>query len=216
VRRRRMILGIAVAAVTLAVLAAAGGAAYAVSSSGSTITVCVRHHGGALYRAHRCASHDAKLSWNARGPQGTNGTQGLQGLHGSTGSMGATGLAGPITGTLPSGVTLRGWFGLASPPTTVAFQPISFGLQLASPPTVHAIANGGPVPAGCSGTASNPGADPGNLCIFVALAVNVNVLEVNPLTGVNGQATTFGGVMEFGVINPAISFISYGTWAVTG
>lgn len=210
-----MAFSIPVAAATLALLVA-GGAAYALSSGGGRITVCVRHHGGALYRAHRCASHDTKVTWNARGPRGMNGKQGLQGLQGLQGPTGSTGPSGPITGTLPSGVTLRGWFALSSPATTLALQPISFGLQTASPPTVHVIPNGGPVPAGCRGTAANPGADPGNLCIFVALAVNASVSEEDPMTGVGDQATTFGGVILMGATNPAISFSTYGTWAVTG
>jgi hypothetical protein len=45
-----------------------GGSAYALGASGSgTITVCVRHNGGALYKAGKCAKHDRKLTWDKQG-----------------------------------------------------------------------------------------------------------------------------------------------------
>jgi hypothetical protein len=63
----------------------AGGGAYALAaSSGKTITVCVSHKGGALYKARRCKRHDKKLRWNARGPAGPTGPQGPQGAPGGT------------------------------------------------------------------------------------------------------------------------------------
>ena len=50
----------------------------------------------------------------------------------------------------------------------------SFGVTLKSAPIVHYIAKGGAVPAGCSGTAAAPNADPGNLCVFETQNVNVS------------------------------------------
>ena len=44
-----------------ALLIAAGGGYALASSSGGTITVCVRHNGGALYKAGKCAKHDLSL-----------------------------------------------------------------------------------------------------------------------------------------------------------
>lgn len=47
----------------------AGGGAYAIASSSSgTITVCVSHKGGTLYKSKTCARHDTKLSWNKSDP----------------------------------------------------------------------------------------------------------------------------------------------------
>lgn len=61
-----------------------GGGAYALAASGGgKITVCVRHTGGTLYRAHKCAKHDKRLSWNKQGPRGLRGLQGPQGPGGS-------------------------------------------------------------------------------------------------------------------------------------
>jgi hypothetical protein len=76
-----------------------GGAAYALaSSSDGTITVCVSHKGGTLYKARKCAKHDKQLSWNKqglRGPRGATGATGPQGPHGVSGPKGDADLAGP-------------------------------------------------------------------------------------------------------------------------
>jgi hypothetical protein len=68
----------------MALVVAAAGGAYAATGSHGTITVCVHHKGGALYRAHRCARHDRKLRWNTKGPAGPTGAQGPAGAAGIT------------------------------------------------------------------------------------------------------------------------------------
>lgn len=52
------------------VLVAVGGA-FALGStlSGGTVTVCVQHHGGVLYKARRCAAGDRKLSLASSTPK---------------------------------------------------------------------------------------------------------------------------------------------------
>jgi len=62
--------------VGIAALVLAGGGAYALASATSshTITVCVQHSGGALYKAKKCAKHDAKLTWNKQGRRGPAGS----------------------------------------------------------------------------------------------------------------------------------------------
>ena len=47
-----------------ALLIAAGGGYALASSSGGTITACVRHNGGTLYEASKCAKHDSTLRWS--------------------------------------------------------------------------------------------------------------------------------------------------------
>lgn len=80
----------------VAVLLLAGGAAYALASSTpSTITVCVKHTGGALYQAKKCAKHDSRLSWNKQGPAGARGVTGAIGATGPQGPKGDTGPQGP-------------------------------------------------------------------------------------------------------------------------
>jgi hypothetical protein len=72
--------------VAIAAILIAGGGAYALASSrGSTITVCVNHKHGTLYKAKKCSRRDKKLSWNKQGRTGPRGATGLQGVQGSTG-----------------------------------------------------------------------------------------------------------------------------------
>jgi hypothetical protein len=79
----------------VAVILAAGGGAYAATNAGQTITVCVKHNTGGLYRAGHCARHDKKLSWNAQGPSGAGGPVGPKGNTGAQGPSGAGGPVGP-------------------------------------------------------------------------------------------------------------------------
>jgi hypothetical protein len=73
-----------VPALVCASLLIAGGGAYALASSGGgTITVCVSHNGGSLYKAKKCAKRDKSLSWNrvgSPGPQGGTGPAGMAGM----------------------------------------------------------------------------------------------------------------------------------------
>jgi hypothetical protein len=85
-----------------------GGTAYALASStGATITVCVKHDGGAFYKAKKCAKHDSRLSWNKQGSAGVTGATGATGAIGLRGPKGDTGAQGPgattFAMTLPSG-----------------------------------------------------------------------------------------------------------------
>jgi outer membrane protein assembly factor BamB len=68
-----------------ALLVAGSGAWALASSSDGTITVCVSHHGGGLYKARRCAKHDRKLKWNRAGPKGDAGPKGATGPAGAPG-----------------------------------------------------------------------------------------------------------------------------------
>jgi len=88
----------------VAVVALAGGA-YAAASGGGRISVCVRHRGGVLYRARRCARRDHRLSWNVRGPRGPRGPQGPRGATGPQGPQGPQGATGPQGPQGPQGAT---------------------------------------------------------------------------------------------------------------
>jgi hypothetical protein len=61
----------------LALVVASAGGAYAANSGGGKISVCVHRSDGGLYRAHHCAKHDGRLSWNSRGPKGNAGSPGV-------------------------------------------------------------------------------------------------------------------------------------------
>jgi len=86
-----------------AALLVVGGGAYALASAKSqTITVCVKHQGGIIYQAPRCAKHDKKLSWSTA-PAAVKATQGVAGATGSQGPQGDTGPQGPAGATGPQG-----------------------------------------------------------------------------------------------------------------
>jgi hypothetical protein len=88
----------------IAVVIAAAGGTYAATRTGGTIIVCVKHKGGALYKAGKCKKHDKHLSWNAQGPPGQQG---------ATGATGATGAQGPLGPQGPAG-SPRGWANVAA------------------------------------------------------------------------------------------------------
>jgi hypothetical protein len=94
-----------------------GGGAYALASSNGTITVCVKHAGGGLYQAKKCAKHDRQLRWNTQGPAGGTGSQGQQGPQGIQGVQGP-----PAADGAPAAVQVAGWSGaIGTIPTSVGF-----------------------------------------------------------------------------------------------
>ena len=209
-------LGVAV--VALVVAASAGAYAAATGSSG-TIVACVGHKGGGLYIARTCARGDRVLKWSVTGPQGpagkdgaagTAGKDGAAGTAGPKGDTGALGLPGPFPGVLPTGITVRGnWAGGASVGGT-AYESISFGFTFASAPTFHYVPGPASVPAGCSGgTAGNPTAQPGNLCLYSqGWAWNT------PGPVVTGAANAEGTLFTVSSSSNA-AFADGGTWAAT-
>ncbi len=90
---------------------------------------------------------------------------------------------------------------------------IPFGWTLPSAPTPHYINEGAAVPAGCSGSAAAPNADPGHLCIFEAQNNLANLRRVISATGNYGQTSPFGvGVTV--TTTAAGNVYVYGSWAV--
>jgi hypothetical protein len=114
--------GTPAAIVGVLVLAVAGGG-YAIASGTGTITVCVQHNGGGLYKATKCAKRDKRLSWNKVGQRGATGATG------AAGQNGVTGPAGPVTLThlLSVAVSCAGGTACAgaSPPCPAGQVPIS-------------------------------------------------------------------------------------------
>lgn len=84
----RYLAKLAAALVAAGLLIVAGGAYALASSAGGTINACVKHNGGALYKAAHCANHDTALSWSKQGPPGPAGAQGLPGSPGTPGARG--------------------------------------------------------------------------------------------------------------------------------
>jgi hypothetical protein len=149
-----------------------------------------------------------------RGPAGQRGPTGLQG------AKGATGPAGPFVDELPSGKTVRGTFGNSGYPSGASFgnaTHISFGFRLHTAPTANFLTAGSPPTTACPGSASNPQAAPGNLCVYETTSSNS---ASKGLSDPGSASVSFGHASRDGAIvweySAAAGFQYYwGTWAVT-
>jgi hypothetical protein len=127
------------------------------------------------------------------GKDGTNGVNGKDGVPGERGPEGKEGSPWTAGGTLPSEKTEMGDWSLIA--EVKAFgrvaSAVSFGIPLSEAPTPHYIRVNGMepyfdkttgkeaerTPAGCPGSAANPEAEPGNLCVYASHEENT---ETNP------------------------------------
>ena len=94
--------------------------------------------------------------------------------------------------------------------------PVQFGFQLPAAlgaTQVHFIPVGGPVPAGCAGTAINPDAAAGHLCLFERSQSNRSVNGIFQSSGTAVGADRTGAVLATSNVAAGISY-SAGTWAV--
>jgi hypothetical protein len=162
----------------------------------------------------------------AKGESGAPGASGAKGENGTPGTTGATGPPGPFTKTLPSKATETGsWFAKSSAGATpgVLFV-ISFPIRLASPllsENTHVVTKKqvaeGKIPAGCSGTAEEPEASAGTLCVFEGgegggLSGGSNFI-LQPGSESTAGAGTTGAVVIHGAAAAEEPY--WGTWAVT-
>jgi len=92
---------------------------------------------------------------------------------------------------------------------------ISFGFALASAPQEHFLAAGSASTAQCPGSAVNPLAAPGHLCVYESVSSNRgDVVIFTGTTGATNQASKWGAGVW--LIPAAVgNAFSYGTWAVT-
>lgn len=142
----------------------------------------------------------------SQGPAGAAGAKGETGATGPKGETGATGEEGPAGPegtfggqTLPAGKTLKGnWaasgygeegFALVGHPYFgVAGAAVSYALPLGEQGAglgvvAHYIdeeeVEHGVMPEGCTGSAVDPGAEPGNLCVFAESEINVGTENIS-------------------------------------
>jgi hypothetical protein len=208
-------------AAALALVVAGGGYAFG-ASQGGTITVCVHHHGGGLYRASKCAKHDKKLSWSSQGVPGAQGPAGSKGADGTPGTPAAPGPAGPLTTIAPSGSTQKGEIAVTAYADQAAeyagSQALTFPLQLSAAPTVVQVPYQ-TTNVNCPGTVAAPTAQPGYLCIYVRNDSNVHQANAGddfyPTNAAQGYgADTYGVVLK--ADSAAVGLIQiFGSWAVT-
>lgn len=147
---------------------------------------------------------------SARGPAGTTGSTG------ATGAPGATGATGAVALELPSGKTETGVFFAESTATTsaeLASASVSFAVALATAPTPTLVTAG--TTANCQGSATDPAAAPGYLCVYVGASTNVATSGIyNPYGGNAGSASVYGAGIVIDSAG-AGNFYADGTWAVT-
>ncbi|HEX2096109.1 MAG TPA: hypothetical protein VHF50_01935 [Solirubrobacterales bacterium] len=174
-----------------------------------------------------------------KGDAGTNGTNGTKGATGPTGATGTTGTTGsPWTagGTLPKNATMTGSWGfggddVSEDGSSLQFIPISFPIPLASEPAADSDnfrTMNAPPTADCPGTAAEPKAAPGNLCVYEAFkkdaenaeaALGLNIAK--PTEPLVPGASKYGAVVLYlPTFNPdpeveVQNNFAYGTWAVT-
>lgn len=123
---------------TIAIFAAMGGGAYAVTAipaRGGVAYACFQKKSGSLRvvkQGKRCKRRERAISWNVRGPagpqgakgdagsQGPSGSPGSAGAIGGTGAIGATGATGPTGPTTPENVPLlsENWGSFGNPSWT--------------------------------------------------------------------------------------------------
>jgi hypothetical protein len=171
-----------------------------------------------------------------QGPQGPKGETGAKGENGKNGTNGTTG----FTETLPSEKTEKGdWSvsGIASSEFQFMVASVSFVIPLAKAPTPILVRKGAPTPPHCTGSLSEPGAEPGFLCVFANEEKAIE--KENPAEGLESprvcsfveqpsskcffsQSGVGGGPKAdpygfgIGVVSKEAGFVvADGTWAVT-
>jgi hypothetical protein len=150
-----------------------------------------------------------------------------QGPPGPQGPKGDTGPAGPLLDTLPSGRTLRGTFGMyghgeINNGLEAASESVSFPIPLASAPSVKVVQDGtASAPPECPGTAADPTAAPGWLCVYENRAQNQRPGSYPSVTapgsGFSPSASRFGATLIVQGQGAGTDWFywSEGTWAVT-
>ena len=179
----------------------------------------------------------AKGSPGPAGPQGPAGSNGKDGSSGATGAQGPAGNAGedgedgedgsPWTagGVLPPGSTETGsYFAIVPEEFTLISAAISFSIPLSGPlDAAHSIY----VPVGntstthCSaaplnGTAANPKADEGYLCVYGVVEANVSPVVTDPSISASPPGAARSGAGVSGFVTTTVPGNIKGTWAVTG
>jgi hypothetical protein len=204
----------------LAVVVLGGGTAYAVTELPKESIGTKQLQRGAVTPAKlSAAARAAKIG--RQGPAGPQGQQGPAGTAGAAGKTGEPGPPGPLLETLPSGMTLRGNYavaGVAKEEFNRALEGITFQIPLAAAPASHLIQEGGASTTECPGSATNPRAAPGNLCLYENFHENVRPGSDCASGGGRGNpcgtATRFGATV-FIEAEGENSFFTEGTWAVT-
>jgi hypothetical protein len=219
-------------AASAALFLALGGSAYAAIElpANSVGTKQIRAHAVTLKKINPGALKALK------GDQGPVGPQGLKGDAGGTGPTGATGVTGMpgtsvFASTIPSGTTVTGAWGMRDIAPQLAgnnnpIEVVSFPVKAPVPLTDATVNTGANTAAGdpdpsCTGTADNPTAPPGEVCVYISTASNASVTGFalsNPGSGVSSAADAYGftvRLLDAGTVGDTSTLKAFGTWAYT-
>jgi hypothetical protein len=211
--------------VTLALSLSLGGGAYAVSKIGAgdikRNAVRSKHvKNGSIRLADLAKTTRQALRRGA--PRGPAGPRGATGPRGPRGRRGLQGAAGGFSETLPAGKTARGVFAFEHAPSAAEETgdvAVSFPFALAGAPTPHIVAAGTSAPAECPGSAEDPRALPGHLCIYEADAagmISARTVYDPAKAFAAGTAGRFGFGLRYTLGASADAAPrAHGTWAVT-
>jgi hypothetical protein len=223
IRTARRHVTYANAMATIAVFIALSGSAYAATKLQAKSVGSRELKNGAVTKAKIAKSTLSALTakrgaTGAPGPAGAAGATGAAGPTGAIGPAGSPGAVGPpgvtgaVGGVLPSGATLRGIYRADASVSPAEQTVLSFGYLLATKLTEEVVGTSGTPTAHCKGTAANPTAAPGYVCIYATLGTTVNSNII-----VYDMETTFGGQTGHTgmVIYTSNGAWSQGTWAAT-
>jgi hypothetical protein len=153
----------------------------------------------------------------AAGAAGKDGSPGAPGQPGETGETGEAGVcsAGNPTCILPPGATATGDWNFSEKGAAYAFVALSYPLRVPNDPHFNFINEGGVAEVGstanCGGTALEPEAEPGNLCVYTKVGQNLGT----PTFEGEATADTHSGMGFAFVVPTGEEVIGVGSWAVT-
>ncbi len=195
-------------------LVVAGGTAFAAAELGKNTvgTKQLKKEAVSLAKINSAAKKALKGATGPAGPAGAKGDKGEKGERGEKGDKGDRGEPGPLLETLPSGKTLKGAYTYAGHYVS-GYRPtdlIGYPVPLNFTPTSHVIAVAGAPTAQCPGTAENPLAAPGSLCVYQTRNDSSTPLQAEPEI-----AKGHYGAVLFAAVTAGSDFEFNGTWAVT-
>lgn len=152
-----------------------------------------------------------------------NDLKGEKGEKGDQGEQGEQGDAGPFATGLPSAQSLTGVYAVGSYADAANrnfYGNISFGFPLESAPTVEVLEKGEAATDNCPGSASDPSAAPGYLCVYEGYESNRkdDSLQVRDFASpyiFGSNAATKDGAAVIVRSEASGNTVSRGSWAVT-
>jgi Collagen triple helix repeat (20 copies) len=221
----------------LALIAALGGGAYAATTGGGKATVSAKAKKGPRGPKGATGATGATGAQGPAGPKGDTGPKGDVGARGDTGAPGAPGAPGKngtngtngttgFTDTLPAGKTETGTFAdsehnIDGGGVNEILIPISFSIPLPASSEEVVFLNQTETEAeagtgGCTGTAIEPTAPPGVLCIYTLEEAKTKITSKPGFVfGGSPGYQKPGALMRFFIEESPASLYINGTWAVT-